>query len=297
MDSDQELDIFHIHSDEFRFLDYPNTFLSDKFKDGDLNKSANTQLEENLRQLLKATNEYDRPPPNEPSDGVRSRTNYLDDLNDLKELKRIEDKKSYQQSLDRLSKLNLGSSNLGNGNLASNLGNSNGHLNGRRFSTYKAEPKQLRAFRSNSHLPSDESKMDTTFDVRAFGDEANGRLPFGGQHCKLLNLSPEKQQDAQEPIENTFTVAKNYDEVQEIARKQEEALKKSHNVTVNFMPMTPPTHSQNATITKAKRNGLNKLDATITLKHLINENLGDCIKSPNLGKFVCCVMAGGRSIQ
>lgn len=280
MDSDHgDLDIINLHSDEFRFLDYPNTFLSDKFRDGDLNKSANTQLEENLRELLRATNENGKQPSEQPSDGRerQPRTNYLDDLNDLKELKRIEDKKSYQQSLDRLSKLNLG-----NGNL---------NANGRRFSTYKAEPKQLRAFRSNSHLPGDEAKMDTTFNLRAFGEE-NGRT-FTGHvpNGKLLNLSPEKQQDAGgndfDAAESTFTVAKNYDEVQEIARKQEEALKKSHNVTMNFMPMTPPAHSQNATITKAKRNGLHKLENTITLKHLINENLGDCLKSPNLGESLC----------
>lgn len=281
MDSDQELDIFNIHSDEFQFLDYPNTFLSDKHSDDDLNKSANTQLEENLRQLLKATNEYGKQ-SNEPSNG--SSTNYLDDLNDLKELKRQEDKKSYQQSLDRLSKLNLDNSSLTGGNFSnsnSNLGNSNGHLNGRRFSTYKAEPKQLRAFRSNSHLPGDEAKMDITFDLHTFVEE-NGRR-FAS--TKLLNLSPEKQQDAGglDAAEKTFVVAQNYDEVQEIARKQEEALKKNQNVTANFMPMTPPAH--NATITKAKRNGLHKLDDTITLRHLINENLGDCIKSPNLGEF------------
>lgn len=274
MDSDHsDLDVFHIHSDEFRFLDYPNTFLSgnETLSNGDLNKSANTQLEENLRELLRATRESAQSEPSD--DGRPSRTNYLDDLNDLKELKRIEDKKSYQQSLDRLSRLNLGTS---NGSL---------NTNGRRFSTYKAESKQLRAFRSNSHLPGDEpSRLDATF---VLADEENGRT-FAGHvpNGKLLNLSPEKQQDADgfEAGENTFVVAKNYDEVQEIARKQEEALKKSHNLTINFMPMTPPAHSQNATITKVKRNGLHKLDNTITLKHLINENLGDCIKSPNLGK-------------
>ena len=295
MDSDG-LDIFDIHGDEFRFLDYPNTFLSDKYNDGDLNKSANTQLEENLNELIKVTNERNptRPQPN----GNGLKTNYLDDLNDLKELKRIEDKKSYQQSLDRLSKLNLATSSNYQSNYTSNFGsslasnylssNQANHLADGRKLTYKFEQnKPLRTFKSNNNLVDERpvdvkvepvNQFDQTFDLRNYCEENERTFTLNN---KLLNLSGQQDDDE---VNNTFTIAKNYDEVQEIARKQEAVLKKSK----------PPNQAllsagsiNNATITKAKKNGLytNKLDQTVILKHLINENLNDSgLKSSNLGK-------------
>lgn len=290
MDSDDSLDVLDIYSNEFTFLDYPNSFLTGKIQD-DLNQSANTQLDENFKKLIKSTIEQKN--QNQYLNGKdESKTNYMDELNDLKELKKIEDKKSYQQSLNRMSKLNLGNSNgdlngltigLKSNGLNSDLYSNGGRLN--RFTTYKAESKQLKA-RSNNHLSSNEEKInhDISFDMRNYSEE-NERT-FVVDDKKLFNLSGNellKQQEDDKVQDNTFTVAKNYDEVQEIARKQEETLKKSK--TMQFLPTTPvAAQFNNATIVKFKKNGLSKLDNTITLKHLINENLNDAIKSPNLGK-------------
>ena len=267
----EEFNILNIQSDEFKFLDYPNTFLSSKRNDNDFNKSASKQLEENLNELLKAKNESKQ---HSRLNGKNElfRTNYLDELNDLKELKKIEDSKSYQQSLDRLSKLNLG--------------NSNGELNNmaRRF-TFKTDSKSIRNFKSNNHLPTDlnvpklklnhfhlqQPKFNSSFDLRNFSEENEKTFIINN---KLLNLSSclEKQQDG---VNDTFIIAKNYDEVQEIARKQEEALKKNNNNT--FKLSTPNQFISNSPIN----------NATIAFKNLINENLiNDAIKSPNLGMLL-----------
>lgn len=298
---DDELDVFNLQSDEFRFLDYPNTFLSnDKYEDGDLNKSANTQLEEKLNELIKETSVSSQT-KNHQLNGVKSNS-YLDELNDLKELKRMEDKKSYQQTLDRLSKLNLtkssnyrttnySSSNYTSSypsNLISNFSSSSNHSNpiDRRL-TQKFENKSLRVFKSNNHLTVDDhaeikneetSKFDSTFDLRNVCENNDQTFVLD----KLLNLSSDEHADQQNDVNNTFMIAKNYDDVQEIARKQEAVLKK--NVFQNRTPTLPTSPTiNNATMIKAKKNGHhNILDQNITLKHLLNENSNDCVKSPNL---------------
>jgi hypothetical protein len=226
--NDTKWDIFNLNSEEFKFLNFPNTFLSGEDVNDEFNRSANTQIEENFKELLKVTN-GGLSEPKQHGQMIR-RTNYLDDLNDLKELKRMEDEKLRQQSLDRLSKLSV-----------TNF-------------TSKFENK------SNEHLPTvqenEPSKFNTTFDFNQ--NEVNKTFVLNIKH---LNLSGRLDVNDTDDVNNTFTLAKNYDEVQKIAR-QEERLKR-RNTTFN-----------NATITKTKR--------TVSYTSKLNEN----VKTSNLGKLI-----------
>lgn len=300
MENLEDLEIFNIYGEEFKFLDYPNTFLSDDLnEENELNKSANTQLEEKLKELIKKTQTKKENGIKQNGNLIKQR-NYLDDLNDLKELKKIEDKKSYEQSLDRLSKLNSGGigalSNLTGGlngpngpnglngaNIGFNTNNTN-YLDrqDRRLTISKFSLGHLKTSKSNNHLPSAEirsPKLDLLHCDAA--DEQDQTFTINN---KLLNMSlnDDNQQD------ETFTVAKNYDEIQEIARKQEEVLKQRPKDP--FSPSNQFNQSNilnnNATIIKTRKQGPNKLDTTITLKHFINESLNENVKSPNLGTYL-----------
>ncbi|KAK4337423.1 hypothetical protein RND71_043880 [Anisodus tanguticus] len=78
-------------------------------------------------------------------------------------------------------------------------------------------------------------------------------------------------------VNGSFTIAKNYDEVQEIARKQEEALKKNAFVLSSI---------NNATITKIKKNGFSKQESPLALRNSVKEEINQSFNSGSIDEVL-----------